>query len=54
MTDPEAYQKQAQFIREVADVLRKNIVQGTRIHPENNEGAEVYREFMPLHFAKPC
>jgi hypothetical protein len=53
-TDPEAYQKQAQFIREVADVLRKNIVQGTRVHPEGNEGAEVYRELKPSHFAKRC
>ncbi|KIM49452.1 hypothetical protein M413DRAFT_59344 [Hebeloma cylindrosporum] len=42
-TDPETYQKQAQFIREVADVLRKNIVQGTRIPSENNAGDEVYR-----------
>ena len=54
MTDPEAYRKQVQFIREVADVLRKNIVQGTRIHPENNEAAEVYRKLKPLHFTRPC
>jgi hypothetical protein len=48
-TEQEAYRKQAQFIREVADVLRKNIVQGTRIQdPENGEGDGVYREFKPL------
>ncbi|KAF8968368.1 RF-1 domain-containing protein [Flammula alnicola] len=43
-TDPEAYQKQTQFIREVADVLRRNVVQGTRVKaPEESGGDGVYR-----------
>ncbi|KDR81829.1 hypothetical protein GALMADRAFT_221696 [Galerina marginata CBS 339.88] len=41
LTDPEAYQKQTLFIREVADVLRQNIVQGVKV--ENGHGQDLYR-----------
>ncbi|KAF8188370.1 RF-1 domain-containing protein [Pholiota molesta] len=43
-TDAESIQKQTQFAREIADVLRKNVVQGTRVQaPEESGGDGVYR-----------
>jgi hypothetical protein len=49
-TDAESIQKQTQFAREIADVLRKNVVQGTRVQaPEESGGDGVYRK--PQYFA---
>ncbi|KAF5331059.1 hypothetical protein D9619_006019 [Psilocybe cf. subviscida] len=43
-TNPETFQKQTQLIREVADVLRRNVVQGTRVRePEEVGGDGVYQ-----------
>ena len=41
--DTESFQKQIQFIHEVADVLRKNIVQGEKLNSPDARG-DVYRE----------
>lgn len=44
--DPEAYQKHNQFIRDVAQVLRKNVVQGVHIPGKAQEdGASLYRKY---------
>jgi hypothetical protein len=40
-TDP---QKQSEFLREIAVVLRKNIVQGEKLSESEQDGA-VYRTF---------
>ncbi|KAH9484039.1 Mitochondrial zinc maintenance protein 1, mitochondrial [Psilocybe cubensis] len=43
-TDPEAYQKHNQFIKDVAQVLRKNVVQGVHIkEPGEHDGGSLYR-----------
>ncbi|PPQ68930.1 hypothetical protein CVT25_009024 [Psilocybe cyanescens] len=48
--DPEAYQKHNQFIRDVAQVLRKNVVQGVHIPGKAQEdGASLYRIRMTKH-----
>lgn len=39
----EALHKQTQYIQEIADVLRKNIVQGERVNDPNTHG-DIYRE----------
>ncbi|KAF9476325.1 hypothetical protein BDN70DRAFT_178493 [Pholiota conissans] len=50
VTDAESIQKQSQFAREIADVLRRNVVQGTRVQsPEESEGDGVYRIRMTKH-----
>ncbi|PPR00051.1 hypothetical protein CVT24_009007 [Panaeolus cyanescens] len=41
-SNPEAVQERITFVREVADVLRKNIVQGTKV-TENEAGEGLYR-----------
>ena len=42
-TDPESQHKQNQLIHEIADVLRRNIVQGTKLQDDNGES--LYRKF---------
>lgn len=45
-TDPELQHKQNQLIHEIADVLRRNIVQGTKLQDDNGES--LYRKFFFL------
>ena len=42
-TDPESWHKQNELIREIADILRRNIVQGRKL--QDNNGEPLYRKF---------
>lgn len=47
VTNDETSQQQAQFLRDVANVLRRNVVQGTRVKgPEEAGGDGVYSMWM--------
>lgn len=42
-TEPESWHKQNKLIHEIADILRRNIVQGRKL--QVNDGESLYRKF---------
>lgn len=42
ITDPKLYQNQEQLARDVADILRRNIIQGTKVAQDQHPGQDTW------------
>ena len=49
ITDPKLYQDQEQLARDVADILLRNIVQGTKVTQDQHSGQDTWRMFKYMY-----